>query len=48
MKENDETLTAQAELPRYEEPEITTYREEEILEELGPAQTRIYNESHSD
>ena len=27
-----------AEMPAYEAPSVVTYREEEILEELGPAQ----------
>ena len=38
------TMTAESELPRYEAPIVTTYRDEEILEKLGPAQTMsIYN-----
>jgi hypothetical protein len=31
------------ELPVYEAPEITTYTDEEILEELGPAQANVYD-----
>lgn len=30
------------ELPAYEAPELTTYNDEEILEELGPAQANEY------
>lgn len=30
-------------LPVYEAPQIETYTEQEILEELGPAQTQSYN-----
>lgn len=30
-------------LPEYEAPKVTTYTDEEILEELGPAQTIVYN-----
>ena len=29
-------------LPEYQEPEVITYTDEEILEELGPAQA-LYN-----
>ena len=29
-------------LPQYEAPRVVTYTEEEILEELGPAQAVIY------
>lgn len=29
------------ELPKYEPPEVITYTEEEILEELGPAQANL-------
>lgn len=32
------------ELLKYEAPQVTTYTDEEILEELGPAQT-FYNPS---
>jgi hypothetical protein len=31
-------------LPEYEVPEVTTFTEEEILEELGPAQA-VYGEA---
>ena len=31
-------------LPVYEEPQVVTYTDEEILEELGPAQT-LYGKS---
>ena len=34
-----ETLVKKAELPPYQDPVITTHHDEEILEELGPAQT---------
>ncbi len=30
-------------LPEYEAPQVITYTDEEILEELGPAQTGPYN-----
>ena len=30
---------AKKELPKYEPPRIITYTEEEILEQIGPAQT---------
>ena len=36
----NEPLVSEIELPQYEVPSITTYRDEEILEELGPAQTQ--------
>ena len=34
----DKRLLKPEELPVYEVPEVITYTEEEILEELGPAQ----------
>jgi hypothetical protein len=37
-----ESLPTQAELPQYEVPTVTTYRDEEILEKLGPAKTGSY------
>ena len=37
-----ETLVKKAELPPYQDPTITTHHDEEILEELGPAQA--YND----
>jgi hypothetical protein len=30
-------------LPEYEAPEVTTYTDEELLEELGPAETNVYD-----
>lgn len=30
-------------LPVYEAPQVITYTDEQILEELGPAQTLLYN-----
>jgi len=35
MNENEEML------PAYESPKIVTYTEEDVLEELGPAQTSM-------
>jgi hypothetical protein len=32
-------MTKKTELPPYKDPVITTHHDEEILEELGPAQT---------
>lgn len=32
-------MTEEKQLPKYEAPEVITYTDEEILEELGPAQT---------
>jgi hypothetical protein len=32
-------------LPQYEPPVVTTYTNEEILEELGPARTQISGEA---
>jgi hypothetical protein len=29
-------------LPEYKAPEVTTYTDEEILEELGPAEASLY------
>jgi hypothetical protein len=42
-KENEKLIFKQepctgGEMPPYEVPSVVTYREEEILEELGPAQ----------
>lgn len=34
-----ESETTEAELPPYLVPTVTTHRDEEILEQLGPAQT---------
>jgi hypothetical protein len=36
---------AAGQLPAYEAPRVVTYREEEILEELGPAQAGGYSGS---
>ncbi len=35
--------TKQSELPKYETPTLTTYDEQEIIEELGPAQANEYD-----
>jgi hypothetical protein len=49
--EKNESLIAEQELraaggmPAYEAPSVVTYREEEILEELGPAQAGGYSGS---
>lgn len=32
-------------LPPYESPKVVTYRDEDILEELGPAQTGYVKDS---
>ena len=32
-------------LPEYESPKVVTYTDEDILEELGPAQTGYVSES---
>ena len=32
-------------LPKYEVPSVITYTDEEILEQLGPAQTGYVNDS---
>jgi len=36
------TEDIQKELPIYEIPQVTTYTDDTILEELGPAQAREY------
>lgn len=37
-----EVVVENEKLPEYEAPQVTTYTDEEILEELGPAQAGDY------